>query len=104
MSSSSTSSANGKANGHAAPKKRVIVVGAGASGMSACHAFSLSPSEFDVTLYDKQCTLGVSATSYQLPDPAKYRSQYINDGVQGASPIFYNTFKVFESVLGVPVE
>ncbi|PWZ03502.1 hypothetical protein BCV70DRAFT_18495 [Testicularia cyperi] len=81
-------------------KKRVIVVGAGASGMSACHAFSNSPKEFDVVLYDKQCSLGGSATSYQLPDPAKYRSQYINDGVQGASPVFYNTFKVFEQVLG----
>ncbi|EPQ27127.1 uncharacterized protein PFL1_05408 [Pseudozyma flocculosa PF-1] len=81
-------------------KKRVIVVGAGASGMSACHALSLCPDKFDVTLYDKQCSLGGSATSYQLPDPAKYGSQYINDGVQGASPVFHNTFKVFESVLG----
>ena len=81
-------------------KKRVLVVGGGASGMAACHAFSLTPEKFDVTLYDKQCTLGGSATSYQLPDPAKYGSQYINDGVQGASPVFYNTFKVFESTLG----
>lgn len=81
-------------------KKRVIVVGAGAAGMSACHAFSLSPDEFDVVLYDKQCSLGGSATSYQLPDPAKYKSEYINDGVQGASPVFFNTFKVFEEVLG----
>ncbi len=68
---SSSSAANGQANGgaHTKPKKRVIVVGAGASGMSACHAFSLSPDEFEVTLYDKQCSLGGSATSYQLPDP-----------------------------------
>ena len=100
---SSTTNGNGNDQAAHAPtknNKRVIVVGAGASGMSACHAFSLSPSEFDVTLYDKQCSLGGSATSYQLPDPAKYRSQYINDGVQGASPVFYNTFKVFEHVLG----
>ncbi|KAN0063765.1 hypothetical protein ACQY0O_003815 [Thecaphora frezii] len=81
-------------------KKRVLVVGAGASGMAACHSLSLSPDRFDVTLYDKQCSLGGSATSYQLPDPSRYGSQYINDGVQGASPVFYNTFKVFESVLG----
>ncbi|TKY87974.1 hypothetical protein EX895_003070 [Sporisorium graminicola] len=96
---SSTSKGNGS-DSHASHKKRVIVVGAGASGMSACHAFARSPHEFDVTLYDKQCSLGGSATSYQLPDPAKYKSQYINDGVQGASPVFYNTFKVFEHVLG----
>ncbi|KIS66327.1 uncharacterized protein UMAG_05328 [Mycosarcoma maydis] len=94
-----SSTTNGNAS-HASQKKRVIVVGGGASGMSACHAFSLSPHEFEVTLYDKQCSLGGSATSYQLPDPAKYGAQYINDGVQGASPVFHNTFKVFEHVLG----
>ncbi|PWN51895.1 hypothetical protein IE53DRAFT_31193 [Violaceomyces palustris] len=82
-------------------KKRVLVVGGGASGMSALQSFSLSPEKFQATLYDKAPTLGGSATSYQLPDPEKYGAQYINDGVQGASPVFHNTFKVFHHTLGL---
>lgn len=68
--------------------------------MSAAYSLSLSPDEFDVKLYDKSVSTGGSATSYQLPDPSYYGADYINDGVQGASPVFHNTFKMFDEVLG----
>lgn len=81
-------------------KKRVLVVGAGCAGMSAAYAFSLSPDKFDVKVYDKAPSVGGSATSYQLPADKDFGAQYINDGVQGASPVFFNTFKMFEETLG----
>ena len=87
-----------------AGKKRVLVVGAGCSGMSAAYAFSLAPDKFDVRVYDRAPSVGGSATSYQLPtspsSASKFGAQYINDGVQGASPVFFNTLRMFEHVLG----
>ncbi|CAO1617070.1 unnamed protein product [Sympodiomycopsis kandeliae] len=81
-------------------RKRVLIVGAGCAGMSAAYSLSLDPDKFNVTLYDKSQSTGGSATSYQLPDSEYYGADYINDGVQGASPVFHNTFKMFEQVLG----
>ncbi|PWN21575.1 nucleotide-binding domain-containing protein [Microstroma glucosiphilum] len=109
VSASSSVSSSQPLNGKASPsskapggkaRKRVLVVGAGSAGMSAAYSLSLSPGEFEVVVYDKAPTAGGSATSYQLPDPKYYGADYINDGVQGASPVFYNTFKMFEDVLG----
>ncbi|KAJ8606851.1 hypothetical protein MRB53_040661 [Persea americana] len=81
-------------------KKRVLIIGAGCSGMSAAYAFSLSPEKFDVKVYDKAPSVGGSATSYQLPTNLEFGAQYINDGVQGCSPVFFNTMKMFEETLG----
>ncbi|CAO1613803.1 unnamed protein product [Parajaminaea phylloscopi] len=81
-------------------RKRVLIVGAGCAGLSTAYSLSLSPDKFVATLYEKSVSVGGSATSYQLPDPDYYGADYINDGVQGASPVFYNTFKMFEEVLG----
>lgn len=68
--------------------------------MSSAYSLSLSPDQFDVKVYDRAPSVGGSATSYQLPDPDYYGADYINDGVQGASPVFHNTFKMFEETLG----
>jgi predicted NAD/FAD-binding protein len=97
---STSSSTPLKMQDHDSKKKRVLIIGAGCSGMSAAYAFSLSPDKFDVCVYDKAPSVGGSATSYQLPDTVDFGAQYINDGVQGASPVFFNTFKMFEEVLG----
>jgi hypothetical protein len=37
------------------------------------------------------------ATSSPI-DAHKYGAEYINDGVQGASPVFYNTYAMFEAM------
>lgn len=84
--------------------------------MSAAWALSLSPEEFEVTLFERSSYTGGMATSTDI-DP-RYGASYINDGVQGeleqalrgksaiadlstytgASPVFYNTFKLFEEL------
>lgn len=74
--------------------KRVCIVGAGASGMSAAYALSKHPDKFKVTVFDKQPVAGGMATSVDI-DPAKYGASYINDGVQGCSPVFANTLRMF---------
>ena len=66
--------------------------------MSAAYALSKSPEKFDVTLYERSAVPGGMATSVDI-DESKYGASYINDGVQGASPVFYNTYAMFD-VLG----
>lgn len=78
--------------------KRVCIVGAGASGMSAAYALSRHPDKFNVTVFDKQPVAGGMATSIDI-DPSKYGASYVNDGVQGCSPVFANTLRMF-SMLG----
>lgn len=76
-------------------KKRVAIVGAGAAGMSSAYALGLHPEQFDVVVFERSDTCGGMATSTEI-DAAKYGAGYINDGVQGGSPQFYNTFMLFE--------
>ncbi|UZJ56751.1 hypothetical protein CBS101457_006071 [Exobasidium rhododendri] len=101
-SSQQASTENGAKSGSNSLKKRVLIIGAGCGGMSSAYALSLCPEKFDVKVYDKAPSVGGSATSYQLPteEGKGFGAQYINDGVQGASPVFYNTFKMIEGVLG----
>ncbi|KAG6879788.1 hypothetical protein C0992_011586 [Termitomyces sp. T32_za158] len=78
-------------------KKRVLIVGGGAAGMSAAFAFSQHPDLFDVVLYERSSSPGGMATSTSI-DEEKYGADYINDGVQGASPVFYNTYAMFDKL------
>ncbi|SCZ96502.1 BZ3500_MvSof-1268-A1-R1_Chr8-2g10241 [Microbotryum saponariae] len=85
--------------------KRIAIIGAGAAGMSAAYALSVTSSKskdksgegFEVVLFERSSACGGMATSSDI-DETKYGASYINDGVQGASPVFYNTFKVFEEL------
>ncbi|KAH0828754.1 hypothetical protein J3R83DRAFT_3178 [Lanmaoa asiatica] len=78
-------------------RKRVAIVGAGAAGMSAAYALSLHPDRFTVTMFEQSSSAGGMATSIPL-DESKYGADYINDGVQGASPVFYNTYAMFDKL------
>lgn len=97
-------SLNGKTGAGRDDRKRILIIGAGSSGMAAAYSFSLQPDKFKVTVVDKQNCVGGSATSYQLPNKQgshpDFGAEYINDGVQGASPVFHNTLSMFEKVLG----
>lgn len=62
--------------------------------MSAASALSRHPERFKVTVYDKQDVAGGMATSFDI-DATQYGASYINDGVQGCSPVFANTLRMF---------
>ncbi|TFY77840.1 hypothetical protein EWM64_g6170 [Hericium alpestre] len=74
--------------------KRVAVVGCGAAGMSAAYALSKHSDKFIVTVFEKEDVPGGMATSLDI-DVDKYGASYINDGVQGCSPAFANTLRMF---------
>jgi phytoene dehydrogenase-like protein len=77
--------------------KRVAIVGCGASGMSAAYALSRHPGKFAVTVFEKSPYPGGMATSIDI-DAEKYGADYINDGVQGCSPAFANTIRMFRDL------
>ena len=85
------------------PAQRICIVGAGASGMSAAYALSRHPDKYEVTVYDKESVAGGMATSISI-DAEKYGASYINDGVQGCSPAFANTMRMFRMLGFEPTE
>jgi predicted NAD/FAD-binding protein len=76
-------------------RKRVCIVGAGAAGLSA--AWSLScEGDFDVTVYEGEGHVGGVATTLPVPLPGGGEVR-INDQVQGGSPAYRNTRRLFEA-------
>ena len=75
-------------------KKRVLVVGGGSAGMSCADQLSANGDEFDVTLIDSINRCGGQAFSIGI-DEKRYGCQWLNQGVQGGSPIFHHTFRMF---------
>jgi hypothetical protein len=53
------------------------------------------PEKFDVTIIERMNVCGGQATSIAL-DKEKYGTDWMNDGVQGGSPIFKHTFNFFK--------
>jgi hypothetical protein len=81
---------------------RVAIVGAGAAGLSAAYALSKHPDKFIVTVFEKEPVAGGMASSMDV-NSALCSASYINDGVQGCSPAFANTLRIFRE-LGYPPE
>jgi uncharacterized protein with NAD-binding domain and iron-sulfur cluster len=67
--------------------KRVLVVGAGAAGMSCADALANHPDKFDVTLIEAQPYCGGQAFSIPI-NKDKYGADSLNQGVQGGSYIY----------------
>ncbi|KAK6532537.1 hypothetical protein TWF281_006725 [Arthrobotrys megalospora] len=78
-----------------APKK-VLVVGAGAAGMSCAHHLSNHPDLFKVTVLESTSSCGGQAFSIPL-DETRHGASWLNQGVQGGSHIFRHTFSMFRS-------
>ncbi|KAK4186977.1 hypothetical protein QBC35DRAFT_411438 [Podospora australis] len=76
------------------PKKRVLIVGAGAAGMSCAHHLAQHPDKFDVTLIEATNYCGGQAFSIPL-DKEKHGASWLNQGVQGGSYIFHHTMTMF---------
>lgn len=83
-------------NGNRAPegRKRVLVVGAGAAGMSTAYHLSQHPDRFAVTLIDAVDYCGGQAFSIPL-DKSRHGASWCNQGVQGGSYIFHHTLTMF---------
>ncbi|KAK0937545.1 hypothetical protein LTR29_010878 [Friedmanniomyces endolithicus] len=75
-------------------RKRVLVVGAGAAGMSCAHHLAQHPDKFDVTLIDAVNYCGGQAFSIPI-DKEKTGASWLNQGVQGGSYIFHHTMAMF---------
>jgi predicted NAD/FAD-binding protein len=63
-------------------RKKVLVVGAGAAGMSCAEQLSQHPGAYDVTLVDAQDYCGGQAFSIPI-DEKRFGSPWMNQGVQG---------------------
>ncbi|GAA5898238.1 hypothetical protein JCM8208_000191 [Rhodotorula glutinis] len=77
------------------PKKRVLVVGAGAAGMACAEQLSHHPDKFDVTVIEAQDYCGGQAFSIPI-DEKKHGAPFLNQGVQGGSHIYHHTFHMFK--------
>ncbi|KAI1638090.1 hypothetical protein F4809DRAFT_660166 [Biscogniauxia mediterranea] len=76
-------------------RKRVLVVGAGAAGMSTAYHLSQHPEKFDVTLIDAVDYCGGQAFSIPI-DKERHGASWCNQGVQGGSYIFHHTLTMFQ--------
>ncbi|OXG74909.1 hypothetical protein C348_05712 [Cryptococcus neoformans Gb118] len=82
-------------NATAEKRKRVLVVGAGAAGMSTAYHLSQHPERFDVTLIDSVDYCGGQAFSIPI-NREKHGASWCNQGVQGGSYIFHHTCTMFQ--------
>ncbi|KAI9826230.1 MAG: hypothetical protein M1819_007397 [Sarea resinae] len=76
-------------------RKHVVIVGAGAAGMSCAATLAEHPQKFKVTMIERMGVCGGQATTISL-DKEKYGTSWMNDGVQGGSPVFKHTFNFFQ--------
>ncbi|KAH6893585.1 hypothetical protein B0T10DRAFT_399627 [Thelonectria olida] len=76
-------------------KQHIVVVGAGAAGMSCAATLANHPDKFKVTVIERSDLVGGQATSIEL-DEQKFGAPWMNNGVQGGSPIFKHTFNYFK--------
>ncbi|XP_005111352.1 uncharacterized protein LOC101864185 isoform X2 [Aplysia californica] len=72
-------------------RKRVLIVGSGASGTAAAYALGKHPDKFDVQVWEKLSLPGGVATSEHIEGPGDL---VINDGVQGGCPTYRNTLNL----------
>jgi predicted NAD/FAD-binding protein len=75
-------------------KINVLIVGSGAAGLSAAWNLSLHQDKFNVQVWDKNKEPGGVATSIEID----HKGMYINDGVQGGSPMYKNTIQLMSAV------
>ncbi|KAA8572645.1 hypothetical protein EYC84_003242 [Monilinia fructicola] len=76
-------------------RKHVVIIGAGAAGMACAGMLAQHPDKFKVTMIERMGVTGGQATSISL-DKDKYGTDWMNDGVQGGSPIFKHTCELFK--------
>ncbi|CAD6439841.1 50f5661f-7f20-4b5a-9adb-400bbf247e8f [Sclerotinia trifoliorum] len=76
-------------------RKHIVIVGAGAAGMACASTLAQHPEKFKVTMIERMGVTGGQATSISL-DKDKFGTDWMNNGVQGGSPIFKHTCEFFK--------
>lgn len=71
--------------------------------MSCAAGLARHPDKFKVTIIEREPVTGGQATSVAV-DREKYGAEWMNDGVQGGSPIFSHTFHFFRALGHEPHE
>ncbi|KAH8683046.1 flavin-containing amine oxidasedehydrogenase-like protein [Tricladium varicosporioides] len=84
-------------------RKNVVIIGAGAAGMSCAATLAQHPNKYHITIIERMAVTGGQATSISL-DKEKYGTSWMNDGVQGGSLIFKHTFNFFRKYGHEPQE
>ncbi|KAI9147922.1 hypothetical protein HJFPF1_11740 [Paramyrothecium foliicola] len=84
-------------------KKHAVVVGGGAAGMSCAATLANHPEKFQVTILERKEIVGAQATSIPL-DKERHGAAWMNNGVQGGSPIFKHTYNFFNQYGHAPQE
>ncbi|KAM7187239.1 flavin-containing amine oxidasedehydrogenase [Rhypophila sp. PSN 637] len=92
--SSTTSPLPNMAGNSEPAKKKVLVVGAGAAGMSCAYHLSQHPEKFDITVIEASDYCGGQAFSIPI-DKSRYGASWLNQGVQGGSYAFHHTMTMF---------
>ncbi|GLI68131.1 hypothetical protein VaNZ11_012449 [Volvox africanus] len=82
----------GQAQAKPQPKKRVLVVGAGAAGTACAWSLSRFPGRFDVEVWEALPVPGGVASSCSVKDG----KHVINDQVQGGAPSYRHNLKLLE--------
>ncbi|WEW61928.1 hypothetical protein PRK78_007428 [Emydomyces testavorans] len=75
-------------------KQKVLIVGAGAAGMSCAATLAKKPEKFEITVLEKGPTAGGQATSLAV-DGEKFGADWVNNSAQGGTPMFRHTYKFF---------
>lgn len=84
-------------------RQKVAIIGAGAAGMSCASTLAKHPQKYEVTLFDTAPHTGGQAISIPLDD-SRHGASWLNEGVQGGSPIFRHTFNFFRRYGYKPVQ
>ncbi|GAA5950031.1 hypothetical protein JCM3765_004170 [Sporobolomyces pararoseus] len=71
-------------------RRRVLIVGAGASGMSCADQLSSRRDLFEVTVVESSAYCGGSAFTIAL-DKNRFGTSWLNQGVQGGSHVYHHT-------------
>ena len=78
------------------PPKKVLIVGAGASGMSCAHHMSTHPNLFAPTVLES--TKQVGGQAFSIPLPPDLGASWLNQGVQGGSNAFRHTLSLMSTL------
>ncbi|KAK2749460.1 hypothetical protein FQN57_006394 [Myotisia sp. PD_48] len=77
-----------------AGKQKVLIIGAGAAGMSCAAMLAKEPDKFDVTVFERNNQAGGKASALAI-NGEKFGADWVNRGAQGGVGLYRHTYKFF---------